>query len=133
RVLEAQPIDEVIVAEWDVDERSLLDLVEQAHRRGARVRIAPKTTALLVQRAEYVAGQGVPLFELRPPVFTGFDWALKRAFDLVVSALVVVLGIPLWAAIAAAIKLTSKGPVFYSDVRVGVNEREFQMIKFRTM
>jgi exopolysaccharide biosynthesis polyprenyl glycosylphosphotransferase len=133
RVLEAQPIDEVIVAEWDVGERRLLELVEQAHRRGARVRIAPKTTALLVQRAEYVAGQGVPLFELRPPVFTGFDWALKRGFDLVVSALVVVLGSPLWVLIAVAIRLTSKGPVFFRDTRVGVNEREFEMIKFRTM
>ena len=132
-VLEREPIDEVIVAEWDVGERRLLELVEQAHRRGARVRIAPKTTALLVQRAEYVAGQGVPLFELRPPVFSGFDWALKRAFDVTVSALVVVLGLPLWLAIAAAIKLTSKGPVFYRDTRIGVNEREFEMIKFRTM
>jgi hypothetical protein len=41
-----------------------------------KVRIAPKTTELLVQRAEYVPGQGLPLFELRPPVFAGTDWAI---------------------------------------------------------
>ena len=51
-----------------------------------KVRIAPTTTELLTQRAEYVAGQGVPLFELRPPVFAGLDWSIKRAFDIVVSA-----------------------------------------------
>jgi lipopolysaccharide/colanic/teichoic acid biosynthesis glycosyltransferase len=44
-----------------------------------------------------------------------------------------VLGFPLWVLIATAIKLTSKGPVFFRDTRVGVNEREFEMIKFRTM
>ena len=53
----------------------------QAHRRGVKVRIAPRTTELLVERGEYVPGQAVPLFELRPPVFAGADWAVKRAFD----------------------------------------------------
>jgi lipopolysaccharide/colanic/teichoic acid biosynthesis glycosyltransferase len=51
----------------------------------------------------------VPLFEVRPPTFAGTDFAIKRAFDLAVSALVVVVGLPLWALIAAAIKLTSRG------------------------
>ncbi|MDQ2977983.1 MAG: sugar transferase, partial [Acidobacteriota bacterium] len=45
----------------------------------------------------------------------------------------IVVGLPLWLAIAAAIKLTSKGPVFFGDRRVGLHEREFEMIKFRTM
>jgi hypothetical protein len=49
------------------------------------VRIAPKTTELLVQRADYIPGQSVPLFEVRSPVFAGGDWVLERIFDLVVS------------------------------------------------
>jgi exopolysaccharide biosynthesis polyprenyl glycosylphosphotransferase len=132
-VLDTHRVDEVIVADRDVGERRLVEFVEQAHRRGVRVRLVPRTTALLVQRAEYVAGQGVPLFELRPPVFSGIEWGVKRTFDLVVSALVIVIGLPLWAVIAAAIKLTSAGPVFYRDIRIGLNEQEFEMIKFRTM
>jgi exopolysaccharide biosynthesis polyprenyl glycosylphosphotransferase len=132
-VLASRPIDEVIVAEWDVGEQRLLELVEQAHRHGARVRVAPRTTALLVHRAEYVAGQGVPLFELRPATFTGVDWAAKRLFDVTVSVAVIVLGLPLWAIVAAGIKLGSRGPVFYRDRRIGLNEHEFEMIKFRTM
>ena len=78
-------------------------------------------------------GQGVPLFELRPPMLTGSDWALKRVFDIVVSAVLLVVGLPLWLLIALAIKLDSRGPVFYVDRRVGVGEREFGMLKFRTM
>jgi exopolysaccharide biosynthesis polyprenyl glycosylphosphotransferase len=125
--------DELIVAESEFDDQGLLELVDLAHRRGVRVRAAPTTAELLAQRAEYVPGQGVPLFELRPPAFVGTDWAVKRGFDLLVSALVVVLGLPFWLAIAAAIKLDSRGPVFFRDRRVGLDEREFEMIKFRTM
>jgi len=73
------------------------------------------------------------LFELRPPAFAGTDWATKRAFDLVVSGLGVIFLLPLWLAIAAAIKLTSPGPIFYRDRRIGLGEREFGMLKFRTM
>ncbi len=97
------------------------------------MRVAPKTTELLTQHAEYVPGQGMPLFELRPPVLVGLDWAVKRAFDILVSLVVLVVGLPLWLAIAAAIKLTSRGPVLYSDRRVGLGEQEFGMLKFRTM
>jgi exopolysaccharide biosynthesis polyprenyl glycosylphosphotransferase len=133
RIFTQREVDELIVAERDFDDRALLEIVELAHRRGVRVRVAPTTADLLTQRADYVAGQGVPLFELRPPTFVGTDWLIKRTFDLLVSLLVVVIGLPVWIAIALAIKLSSRGPVFFRDRRVGLNEREFDMIKFRTM
>jgi exopolysaccharide biosynthesis polyprenyl glycosylphosphotransferase len=125
--------DEVILTEADFDERAVLEVVEQAHRQGVKVRLAPDTTELLVQRGEYVPGQGAPLFELRPPVLTGWDWAVKRGFDLVVSVLVLFVGLPLWLLIAAAIKIDSRGPLLFVDRRIGVGEREFGMLKFRTM
>jgi exopolysaccharide biosynthesis polyprenyl glycosylphosphotransferase len=132
-VLDQVRPDEVILTEADFDERTVLEVVEQAHRQGVKVRLAPDTTELLVQRGEYVPGQGAPLFELRPPVLTGWDWSVKRGFDLVVSVLIVVLGLPLWLLIAVAIKLDSRGPVLFVDRRIGVGEREFGMLKFRTM
>jgi exopolysaccharide biosynthesis polyprenyl glycosylphosphotransferase len=133
RILDEQHVDELIVTGSDYDQEQLLEVVEQAHRRGVKVRIAPTTTELLVQRAEYVPGQGVPLFELRPPAFAGVDWAVKRAFDLVVSLFIVAAGSPLWLLIALAVKLDSPGPVFYRDRRVGLGEDEFGMFKFRSM
>jgi exopolysaccharide biosynthesis polyprenyl glycosylphosphotransferase len=132
-VLEQVRPDELILTEADFDERTVLEIVEQAHRQGIKVRLAPDTTELLVQRGEYVPGQGAPLFELRPPVLTGWDWLVKRGFDLLVSALVVVVGLPLWVLMALAIKLESRGPIFFVDRRIGVGEREFPMLKFRTM
>jgi exopolysaccharide biosynthesis polyprenyl glycosylphosphotransferase len=132
-VLDQVKPDEVILTEADFDERTVLEVVDEAHRQGVKVRLAPDTTELLVQRGEYVPGQGAPLFELRPPVLTGWDWAVKRGFDLVVSIIVVVVGLPIWLLIATAIKLDSRGPIFFVDRRIGVGEREFGMLKFRTM
>jgi exopolysaccharide biosynthesis polyprenyl glycosylphosphotransferase len=132
-LLELLRPDDVVLNEGDFGEAAVLEIVETAHRAGVKVRIAPKTTELLIERGEYVPGQGMPLFELRPPVLAGADWAVKRTFDLVVSVLVVVAGLPLWLLIAAAIKLDSPGPILYRDPRIGVGMREFGMFKFRTM
>ena len=132
-ILDAVRPDEIILTEADFDERTVLDVVERAHRRGVRVRLAPNTTDLLVHEGEYVPGQGVPLFELRPPILVGWDWVLKRSFDVLVSALLIAIGLPVWLLIALVVKLGSRGPVFYVDRRVGVGEREFGMLKFRTM
>jgi len=132
-ILDTVRPDEVILAEADFDERTVLDIVERAHRQGVMVRLAPNTTELLVREGEYVPGSGVPLFELRPPVLVGWDWVLKRSFDLAISVLLIVVALPLWVVIALAIKLDSRGPVFYVDRRVGVGERDFGMLKFRTM
>ena len=132
-LLEAERPDELVLAEADFDEETVLGVVQLAHRHGVKVKLAPTTTELLVHEGEYVPGQGVPLFELQPPLLSGVAWATKRAFDLVVAALLVIVGIPLWLLIAAAIKLDSRGPVLFVDRRVGVGEREFGMLKFRTM
>jgi len=132
-VLAETRADELIVTDSDFDERELLEIVSLAHRQGVNVLVAPKATELLRQRPQFVPGQGVPLFELRPPAFVGLDWFVKRGFDLAVSTVVLLLGLPLWLLTAAAVKLTSRGPVFYRDERIGLGERPFGMLKFRTM
>jgi exopolysaccharide biosynthesis polyprenyl glycosylphosphotransferase len=132
-LLEERRPDELVLSEADFHEQTVLEVVQLAHRHGVKVKLAPTTTELLVHEGEYVPGQGVPLFELRPPILTGVEWATKRAFDLVLSLVFLVVGIPLWLLVAAAIRLESRGPVLYVDRRIGVGEREFGMLKFRTM
>jgi exopolysaccharide biosynthesis polyprenyl glycosylphosphotransferase len=126
-------LDELIVADTGIEEQRLLEIVAAAHRRGVKVRIAPRTTDLLVERGEYVPGQGVPLFEVRPPIFAGTDFASKRVFDALVAVVLVVGGSPLWLLIALLVKATSRGPVLYADSRIGLGQEPFRMFKFRTM
>jgi exopolysaccharide biosynthesis polyprenyl glycosylphosphotransferase len=132
-ILGLASLHELIVADSGIEEARLLEIVEEANRRGVKVRIAPRTTELLIERGEYVPGQGVPLFELRPPTFAGTQWAVKRSFDLVVAGVIVVVGLPVWGLIAVMIKLSSRGPVLFADPRIGLGERDFRMLKFRTM
>jgi exopolysaccharide biosynthesis polyprenyl glycosylphosphotransferase len=97
------------------------------------VRVAPRTTDLLVERGEYVPGQGLPLFEVRAPILAGADWVVKRSFDVIVALLILIVLLPFWALIALLVKVTSRGPVFYAAPRVGLREQPFEMLKFRTM
>jgi exopolysaccharide biosynthesis polyprenyl glycosylphosphotransferase len=110
-----------------------VDLVDRCHRAGIRVRVAPSTMEILMDRVEFIPGQSVPLFELKPPVFEGVDYVVKRGFDLVVSALLLVFLGPILLLAAGAVKLTSRGPVIYRSVRRGVGGQPFACFKFRTM
>ncbi len=132
-VLAGERIDEVIIADPDFPQERALDLVDRCHQRGVTVHVAPSTMEILVDRAEFMPGESVPLFTLRPPVFEGIEYAVKRTFDLVLASIGLILLSPLLLAIAVAVKLSSRGPVIYRSVRPGMAGRPFRCFKFRTM
>jgi len=132
-VLGSEQIDEVIIADPDFPEVEAVELVDQCHQRGVRVRIAPSTMEILIHRAEFVPGQSVPLFELGSPVFEGVDFALKRTFDIVGATLLLLLLSPLLLAIVLAVRVSSRGPIVFRSTRRGIGQRPFQCLKFRTM
>jgi exopolysaccharide biosynthesis polyprenyl glycosylphosphotransferase len=122
-----------VIADPDFPQQAAVELVDQCHQRGVRVRIAPSTMEILVHRAEFVPGQSVPLFELRPPVFQGVDFLLKRTFDVVGASLLLFFLSPVLLTIALAIKLSSRGTIFYASLRPGIGGTPFSCWKFRTM
>jgi lipopolysaccharide/colanic/teichoic acid biosynthesis glycosyltransferase len=133
KVLDTQRVQEVIIADPDFPQSQAVELVDQCHQRGVTVRIAPSTMEILVHRAEFVPGTSVPLFELRPPVFDGFDYAVKRTFDFVGALVLIRRHQP-----AAAADLDRGGdllarPVLYRSRRPGIGGEPFACLKFRTM
>jgi exopolysaccharide biosynthesis polyprenyl glycosylphosphotransferase len=133
QVIHRHRIDEVIIADPDFPQQQAVEVVDVAHGQGIRVRIAPSTMELLVHRAEFVPGEAVPLFELKPPVFEGFDFFLKRAFDLVGASILLLALSPVLAAAALAVRLSSRGPMVYRSMRPGIGGVPFACLKFRTM
>ena len=103
-------IDEVLITDADFPQAEAVELVDRCHQHGVRVRVAPSTMEILMDRVEFVPGQALPLFELKPPVFEGVDFAVKRTFDLVGATLLIFALAPLMTLAALAIKLTSRGP-----------------------
>jgi exopolysaccharide biosynthesis polyprenyl glycosylphosphotransferase len=126
-------IDEVLIADPAFPQDQAVELVDRCHEHGKRVRVAPSTMEILMDRVEFVPGQSLPLFELKPPVFEGVDFVIKRTFDLVGATLLLTLLSPLLALIALAIKLDSRGPVLFRSRRPGIGGRPFDCLKFRTM
>src|SRR3954465_357280 len=132
-VLESHRVDEVVIADPDFPQQQAVELVDQCHQRGVRGRTAPSTREILIPRAEFVPGQSVPLFELRPPVFDGFDYAAKRTFDFVGALGLLVVLSPLLLLISLAVFLSSRGPILYRSRRPGIGGAPFSCFKFRTM
>jgi len=132
-LLGRERIQEIIIADPDFPQDKAVELVDLCHERGVTVQVAPTTMEILIDRAEFVPGQTVPLFKLRPPVFEGIDYALKRTFDLVIASLSLIVFSPALVVIAIAVKLSSPGPVIYRSMRPGMAGRPFHCFKFRTM
>jgi exopolysaccharide biosynthesis polyprenyl glycosylphosphotransferase len=115
------------------DDDALLEALDICTRHNVRLRVVPTAARLLAREAVYVPGQSVPLFEIVPPTLAGVDFLVKRAFDVVVAAVAILLLSPFLLLIAIAIKVTSRGPALYRDQRIGIGERPFEMLKFRSM
>jgi exopolysaccharide biosynthesis polyprenyl glycosylphosphotransferase len=126
--------NEVIIADPQVNGDALFEVMMRCgRRRGVEFRIAPSLFNCLPRKTEIDQIGVLPMIRLfREPLSSGAR-ILKRSSDLVISALAIALLLPLWLLIALLIKLDSKGPVFYTQERVGMDGRLFLLYKFRTM
>jgi exopolysaccharide biosynthesis polyprenyl glycosylphosphotransferase len=97
------------------------------------VSIVPRYYELITARSHVEDLSGLPMLDIAPASLSAGSRFLKRTFDIVVSSVILVLGVPFFLVAAAMIKATSAGPVFFRQVRTGRNEQPFSMMKFRTM
>jgi exopolysaccharide biosynthesis polyprenyl glycosylphosphotransferase len=132
-VLGPERIDEVIIADPDFPQEEAVDLVDRCHREGVTVHVAPSTMEILIDRAQFVPGESVPLFTLRPPVLEGLQYVAKRTFDLTLATIGLLLISPGLLVIALAVKLSSPGTIIYRSWRPGIGGEPFCCLKFRTM
>ena len=111
----------------------LLRVLHSVRLRGVPLRVVPGALALMRGRTILSEGMGMPLLDVRYPQLDNHQRALKRALDIAVSAVGLLLLAPLFAAIAIAIRLDSPGPVLFRQKRVGADEKTFICIMFRSM
>ncbi len=133
-LLGQQPIDEVFLAmPLDRTQPLLQPLISLCEEQGTTLRVVASLAVLDWSRAalDTLAGQPVLTISSGPP--DTLRLVAKRAIDLAIATVGLVLFLPLFVAIAIAVKLDSKGPVFFAQDRVGLNRRRFKALKFRTM
>jgi exopolysaccharide biosynthesis polyprenyl glycosylphosphotransferase len=135
-IVQKHNVDEVvIVPQWYSRQISdqISDILYRLQRFPVNVRLAPDYSEVSFFQVVTENFEGVPLIGLRTSIFTPTQRLLKRILDLVIAVPVVVIGSPLLAAVALAIKLDSPGPILFGQRRVGIHGNEFHMYKFRSM
>jgi exopolysaccharide biosynthesis polyprenyl glycosylphosphotransferase len=125
----------IIAPGWgaDADAGETLNLVRTLKAVGVRVSVLPRMLEVVGSAVEFDDLHGVTLMGVRRFDLTRSSAALKRALDLIGASLGLLAISPLMIAFAVAIKLDSRGPVFFRQLRVGRHGRRFYMLKFRTM
>jgi exopolysaccharide biosynthesis polyprenyl glycosylphosphotransferase len=133
RLVREHEADCCFVASTSVSAEDMLEVTQVARQEGTEVRVSANLSQTLTSRLTLHKVGGAIALSIRPVRLTGTQAAMKRAFDLVVASTALVVTLPLWVAIAAAIRLSSPGPVFFNQERVTKGGRVFRMHKFRTM
>lgn len=116
-----------------LDGRGIRDLSWELEEHNIDLLVAPGVMDVAVPRLEMRPVAGLPLIHVEKPRYHGAKRFEKRLFDVLFSAMVLLCGLPILLLVALAIKLTSRGPVFYRSERIGIDGKPFEMIKFRTM
>lgn len=125
--------EEIIIASDKTEHELLLDIVSISSDKSLRVKIETDLYDIFTGQAKTQNLYGIPLIEISTQLLKPWQEILKRLFDMLFSALVILLGLPLWTLVAILIKIDSKGPFFYTQPRVGKDGKVFKIYKFRSM
>ena len=123
---------EVFVAAADIG-ADVSGLLPGLLERGTEAHIVPGIFDTSIFKLAVGSIGGVPIITLRSGALTGLEAALKRLFDFVIAAIFLAIGAPVMAIIALLVKLSSPGPVFFRQERIGKAGRRIRIYKFRTM
>ncbi len=133
KVVTQQQISQVAIALDRSDPADPTKMILALHDTTAGVRIVPDLLGLNTVQAGIDDLDGLPMVRVVESPALGWHRLAKRLIDIGVSATALVFGAPAIAAIALGVRLTSPGPVFYRQERMGLDGRIFTMLKFRTM
>jgi exopolysaccharide biosynthesis polyprenyl glycosylphosphotransferase len=126
-------VDRVVVSHSGLEEDQVLDIVRRCKTLAIKVSLLPQVFDALGPSVEIDDVEGVTLLGINPPVLGRSSRTMKRGLDFVGAGLLSLLLMPLLVLIAMAVKIDSRGPVFFRQSRVGKGGSRFKVLKFRTM
>src|SRR6185369_6126863 len=132
-IIRRESADHLYVALPLEEHVKMLGLIEATNREGVDIHVVPDLLQFIALRARLENLDGVPIISLNDVPLRGFNSVLKRLIDIGISTVsLMVLSLP-FAVIAFLIKRASPGPVFYTQERMGLDGKAFQVYKFRSM
>jgi exopolysaccharide biosynthesis polyprenyl glycosylphosphotransferase len=133
--LAGSAVHHLIVAFSSAREHTLVTTLRQAVDNGFDILVVPRFFDLGLRSTEGAVDdvQGLTLYGVQPAARHRRGWRTKRALDVVMSAILLLLSAPLLGVVALLVRLSSEGPVLFRQVRIGQDGRPFELLKFRTM
>lgn len=132
-VVKKYQIEEVIIAIESSEHEDLKRIIEELENSRADVKIVPDMYDIMTGSVKMNHLFGVPLIQIKTDLMPPWQANVKRIIDIVVSLLFIIIFSPVFLLTALMVKLSSKGPVFYRQVRIGLHGKPFHIIKFRSM
>ncbi|WP_310397832.1 sugar transferase [Hymenobacter sp.] len=132
-LVRALKVEQLIIAIEPSEHRLIQDILTLLEGTPARISILPDLYQMLLGSVKVNHLFGTPLIEIKQDLLPVWQVVFKRAIDVVGSALFLLLASWVYAFTAVMVKLSSPGPVFYRQERIGKNGRPFNIIKFRSM
>ncbi|MBU0487403.1 MAG: sugar transferase [Bacteroidetes bacterium] len=126
-------IEEVIIAIEKSEHKNVSDIIMELNDTDVVIKVIPDIHDILLGSVKMTAIWGAPLIEISRTLMPAWQHSLKRIIDIIASVLALVLLCPVFLFVAIGVKLTSRGPVFYSHERIGQHGKPFMMAKFRSM
>ncbi len=133
QTIQDKGIAEIIIASSRIPAQRILDIITECEKFGVEFKIVPGVLELIATRLDIDELAGVPLLTVSEIQLQGFNAMVKRGSDIVLSGVGVVVLSPLLLLFSVLVKLTSPGPVFFQQPRVGMEEKNFPVFKFRSM
>jgi exopolysaccharide biosynthesis polyprenyl glycosylphosphotransferase len=133
RIVEDLQVQRIIIAPTTADAAGIVELIRMAKAAGVQVSVLPRMLEVVGSAVEFEDIDGLTMMGVRPFGLARSSHLLKRAFDIVATTIGLIAVAPLIAAVAAAIRIDTKGPIFFRQVRIGRDGRPFRIYKFRSM
>ncbi len=132
-IIRKENVEEVIIALEEHQDRVVIDVIGQCEPLNVGLRMVPDLYEILSGQARTSQMYGVPLIDINPEPMPAWESNTKRLMDIILSFLILAVTLPLILIVAIAIKLDSKGPVFFMQERVGLLGKVFKIFKFRSI
>jgi exopolysaccharide biosynthesis polyprenyl glycosylphosphotransferase len=131
--VEQDRVHRVILAVGESDDQTILDAIFVFEGLGLKVSVVPHMLEVIGSAGQFEDVQGTPILGVGNFGLSRSSMIIKRAFDLAFGSLALLFAAPIFLVVAIAVKLSSPGPVFFRQLRVGRRGERFEMFKFRTM